>query len=176
MSVNSLVSRSLRKLVEWDAHAEKFGFVTVPGALLTRLLELLTEEQAAELGRWAGTNVLREYIVFWFKEVTLDTARKALVSLASRYDRPFQYEEHVDNGHFTLVIYHGGGPRGSSCYGEMIRVLLEDLLDLNPTVECTQNEVIARFRDEGAVAAERPAAAGGPPAASARTCVPSRRP
>ena len=154
VSVNSLVGRSLRRLVEWDAYAEKFGFVAVPGALFSHLIELLSEEQAAELGRWAGTSVVREYITFWFKEINLETFRRGLVELSSRYDRPFEYEERVGKDDYTLVIFHGGGSKNSLYYGEMIRVILEDLLHFQPSVERTENQVTVRFRKEEKALAE----------------------
>src|SRR6266498_5253156 len=72
-SVNTLVNRALRKFVEWDAYGEKFGFVTVPGTMLVKLMDHLTDAQAQELGVWAGKNLLKEFITFWFKEVTPET-------------------------------------------------------------------------------------------------------
>lgn len=157
VSVNSLVNRNLRKLVEWDAHAQKFGFVMVPESLFTRLIEALSEEQAAELGRWAGANLVREYITFWFKEINLDTVRKGLFELSSRYARPFEYEERIDGEYYTIVISHGGGTRGSLYYAEMIRVLLDEILHLQPKVERTENQVIVRFRDKRPVPADEAA-------------------
>ncbi len=47
-SVNTLVNRALRKFVEWDAYGEKFGFVTFPGIILVKMMDLLTEEEATE--------------------------------------------------------------------------------------------------------------------------------
>lgn len=153
LSVNALVNRSLKRLVEWDAHAQKFGFVAVPESLFARLLEALSEEQALELGHWAGSNLVREYLTFWFNEVSLETVRKGLFELAARYARPFEYEEHVEEGQHTLVVYHGGGVKGSLFYAEMIRTPLEDLLHLQPKVEQTENQVIVRFRDRPQVPA-----------------------
>lgn len=158
VSVNLLVNRSLRKLVEWDAHAAKFGFLMVPEILFTRMLELLSDDQAAELGRWAGANLVREYITFWFKEVTLETARKGLLDFFSRYARPFAYEETIEDGRYTVVVKHPGGPRGSLYYSELIRTLFEELLHLQPKVERTENQVIVRFH-EAPVLAETAATA-----------------
>ncbi len=152
VSVNSLVSRNLRRLVEWDAYAEKFGFVTIPAALFTRVLELLSERQAADLGRWAGTNIVREYITFWFKEINLETVRKGLAGLSARYDRAFEYEERIGDGEYMFVIHHAGGPRSSVYYSELVRTLLEELLHLQTAIERTDNQVIVRFRAREVVA------------------------
>src|SRR5881409_1363272 len=47
-SVNTLVNRALRKFVEWDAYGEKFGFITLPSAMLIKLMDCLTDEEARE--------------------------------------------------------------------------------------------------------------------------------
>src|SRR6266571_3014843 len=47
-SVNTLVNRALRKFVEWDAFGEKFGFITLPSAMLIKLMDCLTDEEARE--------------------------------------------------------------------------------------------------------------------------------
>src|SRR2546427_1245022 len=69
-SVNTLVNRALRKFVEWDAYGEKFGFITLPSAMLVKLMDCLSDEEARELGGWAGKDMVKEYITFRFKEVT----------------------------------------------------------------------------------------------------------
>src|SRR5256712_12908476 len=70
-SVNPLVNRALRKFVEWDAYGEKFGCVALPSSLIERMMDRLTDEEAGELGRWVGRNLIPEFITFWFKEVNL---------------------------------------------------------------------------------------------------------
>src|SRR5881296_4005367 len=49
VSFNLLANRSLRKLVEWEATAEKFGFAQVPLHALERVFNILSEEQARVL-------------------------------------------------------------------------------------------------------------------------------
>src|SRR5207249_1449962 len=58
-SVNTLVNRALRKFVEWDAYGEKFGFITLPSAMLVKLMDCLSDEEARELGVWAGKNLVQ---------------------------------------------------------------------------------------------------------------------
>src|SRR3989441_8799748 len=88
-SVNTLVNRALRKFVEWDAYGEKFGFLTLPSAMLVKLMDCLTDEEARELGVWAGKNLVKEYITFWFKEVTPETLLEGFPRLLAKYGRAF---------------------------------------------------------------------------------------
>lgn len=149
-SVNTLVNRALRKFVEWDAYGEKFGFVTMPNVILVRLMDYLTEDEAREIGGWAGKNLLREYITFWFKEITPETVLEGFPKLLSKYGRAFAYEELVDDDRITMIVKHSGGLKWSIFYEEAIKVAFLELLEKEVKVDRTENQVVARFRALGA--------------------------
>lgn len=149
-SVNTLVNRALRKFVEWDAYGEKFGFVTMPNVILVKLMDYLTEEEAREVGGWTGKNLLREYITFWFKEVTPETLLEGFPKLLSKYGRAFAYEELVEDDRITIIVKHAGGSKWSTFYEEAIRVAFLELLQKEVKVDRTENQVVARFRAYGA--------------------------
>jgi len=54
VSVSFLANKALRRLVEWDMYADRFGFIAMPREALSRMIELLSEDEVRELGRWAG--------------------------------------------------------------------------------------------------------------------------
>src|SRR5437867_1256999 len=145
-SVNTLVNRALRKFVEWDAYGEKFGFITLPAVILVKLMDCLTDEEAAALGEWAGKNLLKEYITFWFTEVTPETLLEGFPKLLSKYGRAFTYEELVEDDRRVIILKHGGGPRWSTFYEETIRTAFHDLLQREVRVEKSDNQVVIRFR------------------------------
>lgn len=145
VSVNFLVNRSLRKFVDWDIYAEKFGIVSLPGSLIDRMMDYLDEDQARELGRWVGRNSIREFITFWFKEVSLRTVVKGYPRLAAQYGRAFEYDEHVENGRWVIILKHGKGHKWSVYYEELLRALFEDILKKETKVETTQDLVVVRF-------------------------------
>src|SRR5207245_11385466 len=84
VSVNLLVNKAIRRLVEWDIYAEKFGLVALPTSLIERLMDYLTDQEATELGRWVGENLIPEFITFWFKEVSLQAMVVGFPRLQSR--------------------------------------------------------------------------------------------
>ena len=143
-SVNTLVNRALRKFVEWDAYGDKFGFITMPSVILVRLMDYLTPEEARELGAWAGRNLLREYITFWFKEITPETFLHAFPTLLSKYGRAFAVEQHDEDHRTTIILNHGGGLKWSVFYEEAIRTGFHDLLKRDVRVEKTENQVVVR--------------------------------
>ena len=146
ISVNFLVNKAIRRLVEWDVFAEKFGMVSLPGSLLVRMIESLSDVEAAELGEWVGRNLLPEFLTFWFKEVSLQTVVMGYSRLTARYAGAFEYEERAKEGKWTIVFKHGGGARWSMYYEALLRTALGALLKgIEIRTEKTDDQVIARF-------------------------------
>jgi hypothetical protein len=145
VSVNLLVNKAIRRLVEWDIYADKFGLVALPASLVERMMAHLTDEEAAELGRWVGRNVLPEFMTFWFKEVSLQSMVVGFPRLTSRYGRAFEYEEHAKEGKWTVILKHGAGGRWSIYYEELLRTSFQELLKTPVQTEKTDDQVVARF-------------------------------
>jgi hypothetical protein len=145
VSVNFLVNRALRKFVEWDSHGEKFGIVSLPSAFVERVMGKLSAEQARALGEWVGRNLLKEFLVFWFKEASAKTLLKGYPRLAAQYGHAFDYEEHVEGGRWTIVLKHHGGRNWSAYYEELLKAVLKAVVNREATVETTEGQVVARF-------------------------------
>src|SRR3989442_2277880 len=145
-SVNTLVNRALRKFVEWDAYGEKFGFITLPSAMLVKLMDCLSDEEARELGVWAGKNLVKEYITFWFKEVTPETLLEGFPKLLAKYGRAFAFEELEEGVRRTIILKHRSGAEWSTFYEEAIRTSLRENLGPDFKVEKSENQVVVRLR------------------------------
>lgn len=145
VSVNFLVSKAVRRFVEWDARGGKFGFVSVPPGLLERMMEYVTEGEARELGRWAGQDLVRELVTFWFKEVNLETLLAAYPNLLAKYGHVFEVEMMIDDGRHTLILKHGLGRKWSAFHEEVMRTALGGVLKKPVRVEGLENQVMVRF-------------------------------
>ena len=143
--MNFLVNRALRRLVEWDVHADKFGIIALPSSLVSRMMDYLSEDEAAELGTWVGKNLLKEFLTFWFKEVSLEGLVSGYPRLSAEYGKAFEYEEQVGGGQWTLVIKHGNGLKWSTYYEQLLKTAFLELLDTVISTEKTENQVVARF-------------------------------
>ncbi len=146
VSVNHLVTSALKRFTEWDVVAEKFGFVAIPGFLHAKMYSYFTDEQAKELGEWAAKNFGRDFILFQYKKVTLDTVLDALKLLSSKYARIFSLEHNFDGKVHTIVVKHGLGPKGSVFNEEFLMSIFKGLLDMNPESERTEEQVVIRLR------------------------------
>src|SRR2546428_4727624 len=117
-SFNLLANRSLRKLVEWEDKATKFGFIQVPTSLVEKVFSILTDEEARELGKEAGANTSPEMVLFWVKQFKPETVLKALEMIGS-YGNAFRLQYTIDGETDTVVLKHDRGPRFSAFYGEV---------------------------------------------------------
>src|SRR5207244_8410607 len=93
VTVSFLANKALRRLVEWDMYADRFGFTAMPREALSRMIGLLSEDEVRELGRWAGEDVSRAVTRFMFKHLDLEKVLQVIPKLAARYLVPFDYAE-----------------------------------------------------------------------------------
>lgn len=144
LSTNFLVNRALRRHVEWEAYADSFGFMSVPSAVMAKVFSCLTEEQAKELGAWAGENKLAEMVNFWFKKLDLHSSLKVLDLLGSQHGRAFKFESSFDGRTHTLILKHDAGPRASAYYAQQLKGLFARLGNKIETME-TDGQVVAKI-------------------------------
>ena len=140
-SFNLLANRALRKLVEWEDKAGKFGFIQVPTSLVEKVFSILTDEEARELGREAGANTIPEMVLFWFKKFNPENALKALEMIGS-YGNAFRLQYTIDGETDTVVLKHDRGPRVSAFYGEMFQSLFK-LMEAKVETQETDGQIVA---------------------------------
>jgi hypothetical protein len=144
VTLSSLVNKAVKKSIEWDHNAEKFGFTSVSGTTLRKLFERLSDEDARKLGEDRGQNELPEFITLWFKKVDFETAIKALELLGS-YGRAFRFDYSQDGMTHTIILKHDRGLNASAYYAEALKSLFKSLglhvetieSDLQVTAEIT---------------------------------------
>lgn len=127
VSVSLVINRAVQRHVEWEYRAEKFGFSTTSSSLLKRLFDHLTEDQARGLGKELGSQFIYEFVVAWFKTLTLDTLLQALDYLGNRYGRGFSFEHGSDGKAHTVILRHDRGARTSAYYAEALKSLFARL-------------------------------------------------
>ena len=140
--ISFIINKALRKHVEWEIYAEKFGFMMAFTAKMRRIYGSLSDEEARELGRQSAENEYSEFINFWFKKIDFDTTVKALEILGSDYARSFKFEHSFDGKLHTIIFKHDRGPRTSAYYAEMAKVLFNRLNLKVETIESDQQLTI----------------------------------
>ena len=144
VTVNSLVTRALRKLVDWDVYAEKFGVVSMTPWLVVQLMERQTLDEARELGNRVARQSARQATETIFAEFTLQTAL-GFLRLFGKYGGRFEFEDTVDGRKHVVLIRHGQGLKWSTYYEGVLRGFLHDELGLAIEVNVSQDACLARF-------------------------------
>src|SRR5579863_1642813 len=74
ITMNSFVVSILERYEEWDRLAEKFQFVGFPTQMVRDQYSSIKDHSALERdARIFGAKVPREMMLFWFKEVSLES-------------------------------------------------------------------------------------------------------
>ena len=143
VSVNVLVNDALRKYVEWDVRARKFGMLDLAHVAAKRLFDYLEDDEVEEYANWIAKNVFKELVVFWFKKSDLVSVLKAIRLLGAVGQ--YQYEEELGDDSSTFICKHNRGPKWSLYYYRLFKSVFEDLHGSNVTVEQTDDQVMVRF-------------------------------
>jgi hypothetical protein len=145
VSISSFANRALRKHVEWDLYADRFGFVSLPEDVLTRIAARMSQEEASELGRWIAENVGPAIQTFWFPKSSFQEIVHTLPRFLSRYARLFEFEEREDSTHIVQVFTHGWGRPTSALLEAFWRRLYADLMPFELEAEITDKAVILTY-------------------------------
>ena len=144
ISVNVIANQALRKQVEYDAFAEKFGLVTISRGLLKTFFSLMSEEQARTIGKRTGEHEGVALVAFWFKDFNLENVIKSLDRVASHYNHNFEFECTRDGRAYVAILRHDCGPLASAFYAEFVRSVFS-LLNMKVDLEESEDQIVAKL-------------------------------
>jgi hypothetical protein len=144
VSVNIIANQSLRKYVEYDAYAEKFGLVAISKVLLKTFFSMMSDEQARILGKKTGEHEGVALVTFWFKDFNLENVIKSFDRVTSHYNHNFEFE-HSHDGHVHVsILRHDCGPRASAFYAEFVKSVFA-LLDVKVELKEAEDQIVAKL-------------------------------
>lgn len=112
ISVGSLISTILTKYSQWDRFTEKFDMITFRHETLRAILEATEDEALIKKGREIGAKIPREFLMFWFKRIDLESYLRYL-ELLCNYGGFARYELEVDGGSYVITLLHNMGEKWS---------------------------------------------------------------
>ena len=144
LSVNSFVSMLLKKYVEWDKYAERFGYITLTRESLRRILQATDGSKLIDSAQDYGSTVPKEFLMFWFKELNIDSVLNAL-SLRCKYANVAEYELKVDGKNYIIILHHDLGIRWSEFFGYTLQEEIKIVLQVIARLEISRNSVVLKF-------------------------------
>ena len=144
LSVNSFVSILLKKYVEWDKYADRFGYITLTRESLRRILNATDDNKLIESAQDYGSTVPKEFLMFWFKELNIDSVLPAL-SLRCKYANVAEYELKIDGRNYIIILHHDLGIRWSEFFGYTLQQEIKIVLQVLARLEISTNSVVLKF-------------------------------
>jgi hypothetical protein len=143
-SVNFVVNSALREYMEWSTVCRKFGMGSFHIALVSRLLQNLSEEEAKKLGRWAARELFGPFVEYQFGKVSFQSFL-GLVGRFGKYSGRFRYDQSEIDGQYIILLKHGSGRKWSLYYSGLLEVMCEDYLKMEPKIEITDDIMVAKI-------------------------------
>lgn len=124
-SLNSLVHNLIDKYVDYYRHLEKFETVIMPRSILKTILQLLSDEQVSALANDLAKGDVNEFIHFKWGKKDQDSVLEFLRMFFKECGYGV-YREELHNNHYSLVIHHKLGKKGSLYLSSFLKSLLDD--------------------------------------------------
>jgi hypothetical protein len=147
ITMNSFVVSILERYEEWDRLAEKFQFIGFPMQMVRDQYSIIQDQSALErVARSLGAKVPKEMMLFWFKEVSLESFLRYL-SLQSKFQGYAEYETSHHGEKIVIVAKHQLGPNWSTWLGAYLGEAIKSNLGVVPEVELSDNTVKLEFAE-----------------------------
>lgn len=147
ISVNSLISMIMTKYAEMDRYNERFGTITLRREGFRSILEAIEDDKITNLAKEIGTQIPKQFLLFWFKKTNLETYLKYL-SLICRYSGFAEYEvdANEDETEYTITLIHDMGEKWSIFLKNWLEQGMKTTVEIESIIfDAGKNTVVVRF-------------------------------
>jgi hypothetical protein len=144
VSVSFLVSRLIRRYIDWDVPAQEFGTVQVPAVLLGRLYDGIDDMASQNLGRWMAREFFEPFGRYLFGELTFETSVEVFRRM-SLYGGQFVFDRTSDKKNLNLVLRHDFDQKISYYYTGLLQEVYSEILKMDMTVDSRRDICMAQF-------------------------------
>lgn len=144
ISVNALISSIMTKYAEWDRFRERYATISLSPRGLCAFLESVDDKKIEIISRELGATLTREFILFVFKKIKLETYLSYL-SLLCRYGGFAHLEIENEGSDYTITLLHTMGNKWSNYLMNVIDEIMKNDLSIVPRFDITKNAVVVRF-------------------------------
>ncbi len=142
-SVNTLINQLLDYWADSDRFLEEVGLVRITRPNFKKFLQALPEGKLADMGKVAGKNLARSYMMAKDGKISLPGLLRYLRGFA-RYGGYAKYNETETNGKRVVVLMHEPGTAGSAYISGYVQSLFE-LVGSRPVMTTTENSVVVEL-------------------------------
>lgn len=139
VSVNTFVNQLFLSYTDYERYFVKSQRNPLLIDYIGYLVELLSDEGAAEAGRSVARNVIKPMILAKYGSLTLGSLL-ACIRLFAEYSKAFSIYESETAGRKTITVFHNWGKKGSIYYAQEATTLFE-MIDLKPKITTTEKSI-----------------------------------
>jgi hypothetical protein len=146
VSVNSLISIIMTKYAEMDRYNERFGTITLRREGFRSILEAIEDDTITSLAKDIGTQIPKQFLLFWFKKMNLETYLKYL-SLVCKYSGFAEYEvdTNEDETEYIITLIHDLGEKWSIFLKNWFEQGIKTTIGIVPNLlDVSKNTVVVR--------------------------------
>ena len=144
ISVNALVNIILKHYSEFNRFLSKIDLVILNRDILTKLLELMEEQNLFQIGLELGETIPKDTILFWKKDLDKQNVFEYLEKIICRYGLLGTYDQIDQQGEKIIVIRHRLGKKGSIFFHGYIKSTFS-IVGLDTNIEITESSVKAKI-------------------------------
>jgi hypothetical protein len=145
ITVNALISSIMTKYAEWDRYNERFAVISIKRDAFRSILGMIEDDKIIRVSKEIGTQIPKQFILFWFKKTTLETYLEYM-SLVCRYAEFAQYEVDTDGNNYTMTLLHDLDEKWSLFLKNWIEQGMKTTIGIIPLFDVSKNSVIVKFR------------------------------
>jgi len=124
ISINTLVSQTLKQHTEWQSNASRAGFVVTRKSFLHQVMELISEEDISSISKNISAKETKDFVLLLRNEYNIYSFLSVLESWIRASGYPFRHEN-TDMVH-SYVIRHDMGKKMSLFLAELYRNEFEE--------------------------------------------------
>lgn len=143
ISLSALANQIFERYVDWDAFADRYGYVNMRKETFRALVDSTDEKLLVKNAQLAGRQV-RDFLLFKYKRIGLRELLDFL-DLQGRYGGIGRLARTQSGSQYTLVYHHDMGRRVSLLIEALTKSAIASVNNLRPKSEISDNSVVMEF-------------------------------
>ncbi|MGN6822164.1 MAG: hypothetical protein ACTHJ7_05250 [Candidatus Nitrosocosmicus sp.] len=148
ISVNAMMNSILKQYTELTRFQSKLDMIVINRSIFKNILKHLDENQSYDLGLEMGKELPNDFILFWKKNISIDSVIEYIEKILCIYGRLGTYDEMFDMNNRIFVIRHRLGVNGSKFLMGYLKSLLSNMLQLDTEIQITDYSIKIQFQTE----------------------------
>jgi len=149
-TTNALIHGILKKYLEWDRFAERYGFLSIAQDAFRTILDKIDDDKLSEASKELGERVPKDITFFWFGNADL-TSFLHYLGLLSNYAKFAEFEISRNGLHVVVTAHHDLGIKWSKYLKSFLESGLKCTTGLDGSIEISRNSVVLTFNTQSSL-------------------------